>query len=71
MELPWLFMAQVTAVAVGGILAGTALVRFVPHRALQRAFAAFLIAIGTWVLHANRDAVIHPAAAAAAEDARP
>lgn len=55
MPMPWPFMAGFTAVAVAGIVAGTWLVRFVSQRALKQAFAAFLIAIGSFILFENRD----------------
>lgn len=53
-QVPWVFMAEFTAVAVGGIIAGTYLVRFVSQRALKQAFAVFLIVMGTFVLYRNR-----------------
>ena len=53
--VPWGFMAGFTAVAVAGILAGTYLVRFVSQRALKRAFAVFLLLMGTFILYKNRD----------------
>lgn len=52
-EMPWGFLAGFTAVASGGILAGTYLVRYVPQAALKRAFAVSLLLIGTWVLYQN------------------
>ena len=55
-SIPWGFMALFTAVAIGGILAGTYLVRFVSQSALRRAFAAFLIVTGCFMLYQNRDA---------------
>ncbi|MEP6989596.1 MAG: sulfite exporter TauE/SafE family protein [bacterium] len=54
-QVPWGFMAGFTAVAIGGILAGTALVRFVSQRALKQAFAVFLLAMGTFILYKNRN----------------
>jgi hypothetical protein len=54
-DVPWEFLAGFTLVAVGGILAGTYLVRFVSQRALKQAFAVFLIAMGTFILVKNRD----------------
>ena len=55
-QVPWGFMAAFTAVAAVGILAGTYLVRFVSQRALKRAFAAFLLLMGAFILYKNRDA---------------
>ena len=51
----WEFMALFTAVAIAGILAGTYLVRFVSQSALRRAFAAFLIVTGCFMLYQSRD----------------
>ncbi len=53
-QVPWGFMLGFTAVAVIGILAGTYLVRFVSQRALKRAFAVFLVAMGAFILVKNR-----------------
>lgn len=53
-EIAWGFMAAFSVVAVGGILLGTWLVRFVPHHALQRAFAVFLVVMGGFILYQNR-----------------
>ena len=53
-DLPWLFLMTFTAVAIAGILAGTWLVRFVSQRALRRAFAVFLLALGALILYQNR-----------------
>ena len=53
-DVPWAFMAKFTAVAIGGILVGTYLVRFVSQRALKRAFAVFLLLIGSFILYQNR-----------------
>ncbi len=53
-HVPWGFMAGFTAVAVVGILGGTALVRFVSQRALKQAFAVFLVVMGTFILYKNR-----------------
>lgn len=53
-EVAWVFMGVFTAVAVVGIVVGTALVRRVPQRTLQRAFAVFLMVMGSWLLYQNR-----------------
>ena len=53
-QVPWAFMSGFTAVAIAGILGGTALVRFVPQRALKQAFAVFLLVMGTFILYKNR-----------------
>ena len=53
-QIPWDFMSLFTAVAIAGILAGTYLVRFVSQSALRRAFAAFLIVTGCFMLYQNR-----------------
>lgn len=57
-EVAWGFMALFTGVAIGGILIGTWLVRFVPQHALQRSFALFLVVMGGFILYQNR-AVLH------------
>lgn len=60
LQMPWAFMGGFTAVAVGGIVLGTMLVRFVSQRALKQAFAVFLIVMGVFILYKNRD-VLSPA----------
>lgn len=52
--LPWGFLAWFTAVAIGGILAGSYLVRFVSAAALKRGFAVFLLVVGALMLYQNR-----------------
>jgi len=52
--IDWAFLAGFTAVAVVGMLIGSALSRRVPQAALRRAFAVFLIATGSFVLYSNR-----------------
>lgn len=64
-QMAWTFMAVFTAVAAVGIFIGTWLVRFVPQRALRRAFAVFLVVMGGFILYRNR-AVFLPGDAAAA-----
>lgn len=53
-EIAWGFLAGFTAVAIGGIIAGTRLVRHVPTGALRRGFAVFLVAVGVFILYQNR-----------------
>ena len=53
-EVRWGFLALFTAVAIAGILLGTHLARRVPQHALQRAFAAFLLVMGSFILYQNR-----------------
>jgi uncharacterized membrane protein YfcA len=50
----WDFLALFTAIAVAGILLGTRLTKRVPQHALQRAFAAFLLVMGSFILYQNR-----------------
>jgi uncharacterized membrane protein YfcA len=57
-EVAWGFMTLFTGIAIGGILLGTWLVRFVPHHALQRSFAIFLVAMSGFILYQNRT-VLH------------
>lgn len=53
-QVPWPFLVGFTAVAVGGILAGAKLVRFVSQATLKRAFAIFLLVMGAFILAKNR-----------------
>jgi hypothetical protein len=55
-DVPWAFTMAFTAVAIGGILLGTYLVRFVSQATLKRAFALFLIVTGSFMLYKNRAA---------------
>jgi uncharacterized membrane protein YfcA len=57
-EVDWAFMGLFTAVSIGGIFLGTWLVRFVPQRELQRAFAVFLLVMGGFILYQNRGVVM-------------
>ena len=59
--IAWGFLTGFTLIAIAGILAGSRLVRYVSQAQLKRAFAAFLIAIGAFVLIQNRHALIPPA----------
>jgi len=52
---PWAFMVTFAGVAIVGILIGTYLVRFVAPGVLRRAFAAFLILMGAFILYENRE----------------
>ena len=51
---PWEFLSGFTAVAAGGILAGTYLSRFVSQAALKQAFSVFLLLMGAFILFKNR-----------------
>jgi uncharacterized protein len=53
-QVPWLLMLLFSGVAVAGILTGTRMVRHVPAGALRRAFAVFLVLMGSFILHQNR-----------------
>ena len=53
-DVAWNVVAVFGAVAIGGILLGTWLVRFVSAPALRRGFAVFLVLIGVFVLYQNR-----------------
>ena len=53
-DVPWDFVVRFTAVAIIGIVAGTALVKHISTRQLKRAFALLLIVIGVLVLWQNR-----------------
>jgi uncharacterized protein len=67
----WEFIGAFTAVAVLGILAGAYLIRFVSQVRLQRAFAVFLLLMGTWLIYQNRGIVIGRDLTAAAETPAP
>jgi hypothetical protein len=56
-EIPWLFLAGFTSVAVGGILVGAACARKIPARILRRAFAALVLAMALTILYYNRSAI--------------
>lgn len=58
-EVPWAYLGIFTAVAVAGILAGTWASHFVSQAALKRAFSAFLVVMGLFILYKNRDALGH------------
>ena len=53
-NVPWGFMAVFTAIAIGGILVGTHLVRVVSQQALKRSFAVFLLVMAGVILYQNR-----------------
>lgn len=53
-EVPWAFLALFTAVAITGILVGTYLIRYVSQAGLRRAFALFLVVMGSAILWQNR-----------------
>ena len=61
-DVPWGFMVGFTAVAVGGILVGTHLVRYVSQRVLKQTFAIFLVVMGTFILVKNRKVFAPPPA---------
>jgi uncharacterized membrane protein YfcA len=63
-EVPWAFLAGFSGVALVGIAAGTAMVRYVSQGALRRVFAVFLVVMGTFILYQNRG-VLTPDAARA------
>jgi uncharacterized membrane protein YfcA len=62
--VPWAFLAGFSAIAVVGIGVGTTLVRHVSQEALRRAFAVFLVVMGTFILYQNRG-VLSPGSAQA------
>jgi uncharacterized membrane protein YfcA len=57
-QVDWGVIGTFTAVAVFGIAGGTQLVRFVSQAQLQRAFALFLVVMGTWILYQNRGILV-------------
>jgi uncharacterized membrane protein YfcA len=71
-SVPWGFLSGFTGVAIGGILAGTRLIRYVSQQRLKQAFAVFLIVMGIFILYRNRTVFLPAAVEArpAAPDAR-
>lgn len=57
-QVPWGLLGGFTALAVGGILLGTWLARFVTQGALKRAFSVFLVVMGAFILFKNRTVFI-------------
>lgn len=55
--VPWMYLGLFTAIAVAGILAGTWASHFVSQAALKRAFSAFLVLMGLFILFKNRSAL--------------
>lgn len=56
-EIPWGVMFLFAALAVGGSFAGAYLVRFVSQHALKRGFGVFLVAMASFILYENREAI--------------
>ena len=61
--VPWPTVVIFAAIAIGGIVIGTAVVRHVSQQGLRRAFAYFLFLMAAFILYQNRAVVAHPAAA--------
>ncbi len=55
--IAWGVLAAFGLCAVGGIVAGSHLVRYVSSRDLRRAFAVFLVAVALWMLLRNLSAL--------------
>lgn len=53
MDINWAFLAVFSAFAVGGILLGTWLTRFIPAARLKPAFGWFTLAMGVWIIGAE------------------
>ncbi|MBZ4420220.1 sulfite exporter TauE/SafE family protein [Myxococcus sp. RHSTA-1-4] len=70
-DVPWGYLGIFTAIAVAGILAGTWASHYVSQAALKRAFSAFLVVMGVFILYKNRDALTHAGAEHAAAAAVP
>jgi uncharacterized membrane protein YfcA len=52
--IPWMFLFKFILFSALGILIGTALVKFIPQAKLKKAFAIFLIFMGSFILYQNR-----------------
>lgn len=57
-DVPWGIVGAFAGVAIGGILVGTWLVRYVSASALKRGFAVFLLAVAMLMLYQNRSVFI-------------
>jgi uncharacterized membrane protein YfcA len=49
-EMDWLFLLSLTLLAVLGIIGGASISRKIQAESLRRAFACFVLLIGTWML---------------------
>ena len=67
-EARWSFVLSFSGLAIAGILAGTWLVRFVSQGALRRAFAVFLLGLGTLILFQNRTVFVRSVATGSGQD---
>ncbi len=56
-RIPWALVLAFGAMSLAGISVGVFLVRFVPQRALRRAFALLLVIMGAAILYQNRGAL--------------
>jgi uncharacterized membrane protein YfcA len=54
----WAFTTLFAGAMVPGMLSGTYLARLVPQSVLRRTFALLLLALGGWMVYANRAAVL-------------
>lgn len=52
-EILWGLMGAFTSVAIGGIITGAYLIRFVSQQALRRAFAVFVLLMSVFILYQN------------------
>jgi uncharacterized membrane protein YfcA len=69
-EIDWSFIGLFTAVAIGGILIGTRVVRHVPQKVLRRGFATLLFLVGAAILYQNRDVIVPTDEVVAGSEAR-
>jgi hypothetical protein len=53
-DVDWVFISWFSAVAISGLLGGTAVLRYVRQQTLKRGFAVLLLVIATLVLWNNR-----------------
>ena len=56
-DVAWPVVIAFTAVAIGGVFAGSSVARFVSPAALRKGFAVFLVAMGLFILYQNRAAL--------------
>ena len=52
-QVPWTLVGEITAAAVVGFFGGDRIASSIPERTLRRAFAAFLLVVGAFVLLQN------------------
>ena len=52
-NIDWAFLMNFSLLSIVGILIGTKLVKYVPQEKLKKAFAIFLLIMGSFILYKN------------------